>query len=77
LRALFGLQRDGRLLITRLGMPRPVLQLAVLFDHYLDEIHLPVVPFRAQRLAFGTLATLGRWRGYRASFPEYARPAEL
>jgi mannose-6-phosphate isomerase-like protein (cupin superfamily) len=77
LRALFGLQRDGRLRIARLGMPRPVLQLAVLFDHYLDEIHLPVVPFRAQRLAFGTLARLGRWRGYRASFPEYARPAEL
>ena len=74
LRALFGLQRDGRLRVTRLGVPRPVLQMAVLFDEYLDEIHLPVVPLRVQRLVFGTLAKLGRRRGYRSSFPEYARP---
>jgi quercetin dioxygenase-like cupin family protein len=74
LRTLFGLQREGRLRITRFGIPRPLLQLAVLFDEYLDEIRLPVVPFRVQRVVFGVLARLGRRRGYRASFPEYGRP---
>jgi mannose-6-phosphate isomerase-like protein (cupin superfamily) len=71
LRTLFGLQRDGRLRIPRLGVPRPLLQIAVLFDEYLDEIHLPVVPFWAQRVVFRTLARLGRWRGYGSTFPEY------
>jgi len=76
LRALFGLQRDGRMRITRFGVPRPVLQVAVLFDEYLDEIHLPVVPFRVQRVVFRALALLGKWRGYGSTFPEYARPAQ-
>jgi len=76
LRTLFGLQRDGRLRVTRFGIPRPLLQFAVLFDEYLDEIHLPVVPLRVQKAVFGVLARLGRWRGHRSSFPEYARPAE-
>jgi len=74
LRALFGLQRDGRMRITRFGVPRPVLQVAVLFDEYLDEIHLPFVPFRVQRVLFRALSMLGRWRGYGSTFPEYARP---
>ena len=71
LRALFGLQRDGRVRVTRFSA-RPLLQVAVLFDEYLDEVHLPVIPFRTQRLAFGALSRLGRRRGYRAAFPEYA-----
>jgi quercetin dioxygenase-like cupin family protein len=71
LRTLFGLQRDGRLRVTRTGIPRPVLQLAVLFDEYLDEINLPLVPLRVQRLAFRALARLGKRRGYAARFPEY------
>jgi quercetin dioxygenase-like cupin family protein len=73
LRALFGLQRDGRVRVTRFGA-RPLLQIAVLFDEYLDEVHLPLVPFPVQRLVFGVLARLGRRRGYRSRFPEYARP---
>ena len=76
LRTLFGLQRDARLRLTRLGVPRPMLQVAVLFDEYLDEIHLPLVPFRVQRVAFRALARIGTWRGYRSTFPEYARTAE-
>jgi quercetin dioxygenase-like cupin family protein len=32
LRTLFGLQRDARLRLTRLRLPRPVLQVAVLFN---------------------------------------------
>jgi len=71
LRALFGLQRDGRVRVTRFAA-RPLLQIAVLFDEYLDEVHLPVVPFEVQRLAFRALARIGRRRGYRSAFPEYA-----
>jgi hypothetical protein len=74
LRALFGLQRDGRVCVTRFTA-RPLLQIAVLFDEYLDEVHLPLVPFRAQRFVFRVLARLGAWRGYRATFPEYLRSA--
>ncbi|HEX4527193.1 MAG TPA: cupin domain-containing protein [Gaiellaceae bacterium] len=75
LRTLFGLQRDGRLRVTRLGVPRPVLQFAVLFDHYLNEIQLPLVPLPVQRVVFGALARIGRWRGYASTFPEYIAAA--
>jgi len=71
LRTLFGLQRDARLHVTRLGVPRPLLQFAVLLDDYLDEIRLPFVPFRVQRALFRALARLGKWRGYDSTFPEY------
>jgi quercetin dioxygenase-like cupin family protein len=74
LRALFGLQRDGRVRVTRISA-RPLLQVAVLFDEYLDEVHLPVVPFAVQRFAFRALARLGQRRGYRSTFPEYAPPS--
>ncbi len=76
LRTLFGLQRDGRLRVPRFGVPRPLLQIAILFDEYLDEIHLPLVPFRVQRAVFRALARLGRWRGYGSAFPEYRRIAD-
>jgi quercetin dioxygenase-like cupin family protein len=72
LRALFGLQRDGRVRVTRFSA-RPLLQIAVLLDEYLDEVHLPVVPFPLQRLAFRALATVGRRHAYGSTFPEYAR----
>ena len=71
LRALFGLQRDGRVRVTRFAA-RPLLQIAVLFDEYLDEVQLPLVPFEVQRLAFRALARIGKRRGYRSAFPEYA-----
>jgi mannose-6-phosphate isomerase-like protein (cupin superfamily) len=71
LRTLFGLQRDGRLHVPRRGLPRPLLQLAVLFDEYLDEIRLPIVPLAMQRIAFRALAAVGARRGYGSSFPEY------
>jgi hypothetical protein len=71
LRALFGLQRDGRVRVTRFTA-RPLLQIAVLFDEYLDEVHLPLIPFRVQRVAFRALARAGRRCGYGALFPEYA-----
>ena len=72
LRALFGLQMDGRVRVTRFTA-RPLLQIAVLFDEYLDEVHLPLVPVAVQRAVFRTLARLGKRRGYRSTFPEYGR----
>ena len=69
LRTLFGLQCEGRIRVTRFTA-RPLLQVAVLFDEYLDEVHLPLVPFRAQRVLFRALGRAGRRRGYRAIFPE-------
>lgn len=75
LRALFGLQRDGRVHVGRCSA-RPLLQVAVLFDEYLDEVQLPLLPFGVQRLAFHSLAKLGRRRGYVAAFPEYERRCE-
>jgi len=71
LRVLFGLQTDGRVRVTRYTA-RPLLQVAVLFDAFLDEVHLPVVPFAVQRGVFRLLAELGRRRGYTSSFPEYS-----
>jgi mannose-6-phosphate isomerase-like protein (cupin superfamily) len=76
LRTLFGLQRDGRVRLGRAGVLHPLLQVAVLFDEYLDEVHLPLVPFGLQRLGFRMLARLGARRGYVAAFPEYAAPTE-
>src|SRR4051794_23017301 len=76
LRTLFGLQRDGRVRLGRAGVLHPLLQVAVLFDEYLDEVHLPLVPFGLQRLGFRMLARLGARRGYVATFPEYAAPTE-
>jgi quercetin dioxygenase-like cupin family protein len=72
LRTLFGLQRDGRVRVTRFSAG-PLLQIAVLFDEYLNEVHLPVLPVQAQRVGFRALARIGKWRGYRATFPEYSR----
>jgi mannose-6-phosphate isomerase-like protein (cupin superfamily) len=71
LRRLFGLQRDGRLHVPKRGIPRPLLQIAVLFDEYLEEIRLPVVPLAVQRVVFKALAAVGTRRGYDSSFPEY------
>src|SRR5918994_6582963 len=70
-RIVFRDRTPGRIRVTQFSA-RPLLQIAVLFDEYLDEVHLPVVPFRLQQLAFRTLARLGRRRGYGSVFPEYA-----
>ena len=65
---------DGCAPLPGRATTRPLLQIAVLFDEYLDEVHLPVVPFAVQRLLFRALAWLGRRRGYGSIFPEYGLP---
>jgi quercetin dioxygenase-like cupin family protein len=70
-RAFLGLSRDGRLRMPAEGMPRPLLQAAVLLDRYSGEIAAPGIPIPLQRPAWWLLGKLGRLRGYRSSLPEY------
>jgi quercetin dioxygenase-like cupin family protein len=68
--SMFGLARDGK--TDKKGMPNPF-QMAVIAHEFRDEAG-PVT--RAHRLIFKLLpllAVLGRWMGYKASYPEYTR----
>src|SRR5436190_18315838 len=65
----FGLSRDGKLLPS--GDMR-VLQAAVLLTAVDDFIRITSPPLFVQDLAFPVLAAIGRARGYRAWYPEYA-----
>jgi len=58
---LFGLARLG--CTNDKGMPN-LLQLAVFAKEFSDAM---------QRLLFGTLAPIARWRGYRATYPQISR----
>jgi quercetin dioxygenase-like cupin family protein len=66
----FGLARlgytDGK------GMPSP-LQLALSAREFSDVIVFRSPPQAIQRAAFGVLAPLARWRGYRATYPQLSR----
>ena len=70
-RAFLGLGRDGKLRTPLGGLPRPFLQFAVVMDRYQAEMAAPGFPLALQRLLWRLLASLGRRRGYRDSFPEY------
>jgi quercetin dioxygenase-like cupin family protein len=70
-RAFLGLAREGRLRVPVDGLPRPLLQAAVLMDEYAAEIAAPKIPLPVQRVAWWLLGALGRLRGYRSSLPEY------
>jgi quercetin dioxygenase-like cupin family protein len=70
-RAFLGLSRDGRLRMPVDGLPRPLLQAAVLMDEYAPEIAAPGLPLFLQRLAWRLLGFAGRLRGYRSTLPEY------
>jgi quercetin dioxygenase-like cupin family protein len=65
----FGLSRDGKL--TDDGDIR-LLQAAVLLDEVSDFIRPASPPVWLQKLLFPTLGKIGRSRGYRARYPEYA-----
>jgi len=65
----FGLSRDGKLLPS--GDMR-VLQAAVLLTAVDDFIRITSPPLFVQDRAFPLLAAIGRARGYRARYPEYA-----
>ena len=67
LETMFGLAADGK--TNRFGMPNP-LRLAVIAEHHLDTVVLPLVPVPLQRAALAVGAPIGRLLGYR---PTYAR----
>jgi mannose-6-phosphate isomerase-like protein (cupin superfamily) len=66
---LFGLAADGK--VDKKGLPAPFLQLAVLADEFLDDIHLTRPPLAVQRTLFGLVAPLGHLRGYRGQYARY------
>jgi hypothetical protein len=67
----FGLSRDGKLSATG---DIPLLQAAVLLEEVGDFIRPAFPPLWAQGLLFAPLAVVGRWRGYRARYPQYRSP---
>ena len=73
-RAYLGLSRDRRISLPSSGLPRGLLQIALIMDRYSPEIAAPGIPLGLQRKAWAALAALGRNRGLNASFPEYGAP---
>jgi hypothetical protein len=67
---LFGLARLGY--TNPKGMPY-LLQLALVGREFSDAIVFRSPPLAVQRVVFGTLAPLARWRGYRATYPQLLR----
>ena len=73
-RAYLGLSRDARIRLPASGLPRGLLQIALVMDRYAPEIMAPGLPLGLQRKAWAALAAFGRKRGLSASFPEYGAP---
>jgi quercetin dioxygenase-like cupin family protein len=66
----FGLARFGH--TDSSGMPH-LLQLALCAREFSDVIVFRSPPLPVQRVLFGALAPLARWRGYRATYPQFSR----
>ncbi len=73
-RTYLGLSRDRRIRLPASGLPRGLLQIALVMDRYAPEIAAPHIPLGFQRAFWRGLAALGRLRGRSASFPEYGAP---
>jgi quercetin dioxygenase-like cupin family protein len=67
---MFGLARLGH--TDAKGMPNP-LQLALTAQEFGDVIVFRKPPAAVQRVVFGALAPIARWRGYRATYPQLSR----
>ena len=67
---LFGLARLGY--TDAKGRPNP-LQLAVLGQEFSDVVVFRSPPPAVQRVIFGALAPIARWRGYRGTYPQLSR----
>ncbi len=75
LETVFGLAQDGKL--SKAGIPRNPLRLALIVHDYEDQIYLARPPLAVQRVLFGALASVGRLLGYRAEYPyPYGRLAQ-
>ena len=69
----FGLARDGKVDPKR-NLPKSLLQAALMFHDYRDEIRLPGIPGKAVLGVSAVLAPLARARGYRSRYPQYSGP---
>lgn len=67
---LFGLAREGK--VNADGLPKSVLHTAVLVQGFQPETWIAGIPIPIQRVLIGTLAALGRARGYQTRYPQYA-----
>jgi quercetin dioxygenase-like cupin family protein len=67
---LFGLAADGKV-SERSGAPG-VLQVAMILNEYGDVFRLAKPAWPVQRMLYALLAPIGRLRGYRPRYPEYA-----
>jgi len=67
---VFGLARLGY--TNSKGMPHP-LQLALIAQEFSDVIEFRSPPPAVQRILFGALTPIARWRGYRATYPQLSR----
>lgn len=67
---LFGLARLGHTDDT--GMP-DLLQMSLFATEFRDIFVLRSPPLIVQRMIFGVLAPIARWRGYRATYPQLSR----
>ena len=66
----FGLARLGH--TDSKGMPR-LLQLVPIAREFSDVVEFRSPPAVVQRIVFGALAPIARWRGYRATYPQLSR----
>jgi mannose-6-phosphate isomerase-like protein (cupin superfamily) len=66
----FGLARLGH--TDGKGMPR-LLQLVLIAREFKDVVVFRSPPPGMQRIVFGALAPLARWRGYRETYPQLSR----
>ena len=62
---MFSLAADGK--TSKKGMPNP-LRLAVIANAHIDDVALPKIPVRMQKLALAAAAPLGRLLGFRATY---------
>ena len=62
---MFSLAEDGK--VNRKGMPNP-LRLAVIANHHIDDVQLPIVPRWMQKSALALGAPVGRLLGYRHDY---------
>jgi quercetin dioxygenase-like cupin family protein len=67
---MYGLARLGH--TNPKGMPHP-LQLSLVAREFSDVIVFRSPPPAVQRVLFGALAPIARWRGYRATYPQLSR----
>ncbi len=67
---LFGLARLGH--TDNKGMPN-MLQLALIGQEFSDVVVFRSPPPAVQHVLFGALAPIARWRGYRATYPQFSR----